>query len=71
MKKTIAVLAASTILMAGCGAKTDTVASTKDASSSAVAKVSNSDLLIYHFGMPWVARMKVWLKKSYKISTTR
>lgn len=42
MRKTIAVLAASIILLTGCGTKTDTTASSMDASSSAVAKASQS-----------------------------
>ncbi|MCA1291902.1 hypothetical protein LBW89_02600 [Paenibacillus sp. alder61] len=42
MRKTIAVLAASIILLTGCGTKTDTTASSMDASSSAVAEASHS-----------------------------
>lgn len=42
MKKTIAVLVASTILMAGCGANSDTAATTKGAGSGEAAKADNA-----------------------------
>lgn len=60
MRKTIAVLAASIMLLVGCGTKTDTTASTKDTSSRAVAEASHSGTVNLTFWHAMGARIKVW-----------